>query len=145
VNTPDGVPSSTFDIPGVPVSRFQLRLPGDKLLHATPRNAGKGAPVASVDLANENDTTVATFFIPLSGTLALNWMDAIPADVAVERRANAIVYQALHAAEGVLYGLAAIEYEITRGEANVLEFSLPATAQVNHISSHVDAIADWCS
>ncbi len=139
VTTPDGVPSSTFDIPGVPVSRFELRLPGDKLLRAVPSRA----PAASIDLAGEGETTLATFFIPLSDALSLNWMDAIPADIAVERRANAIVYQALHAAEGVLYGLAAIEYEITRGEANVLGFSLPARAQVNHVTSQAGAIADW--
>jgi len=79
----------------------------------------------------------------MSNRLALNWMEAIPEDLAVERRANAVVYQALHAAEGVLYGLASIRYEITRGEANALEFSIPASAQVNHISSPAAAIADW--
>ncbi len=91
----------------------------------------------------ENDTTTATFFIPMSTHLALNWMEAIPADLDVERRANAVVYQALHATEGVLYGLASIHYEITRGEAKELEFSIPASAQVNLITSPAAAIADW--
>jgi hypothetical protein len=135
VNYPDGVPSSGFDIPDVPVSRFELTLQGDKLLRVNPS--------ANVDSEFANDATVATFHIPMSRSVTLNWMEAIPEDVAVERRANAIVYQALHAAEGVLYGLAAIRYEITRGEATALEFSIPASAQVNHISSPAATIADW--
>ena len=139
VSYPDGVPSTGFDIPDVPVSRFELTLDGDKLVQAKPQDG----LAASVDISSGNGSTVASFFIPMSTRLALNWMEAIPEDMAVERRANAVVYQALHAAEGVLYGLAAIRYEITRGEANALEFSIPASAQVNHITSPAAAIADW--
>jgi hypothetical protein len=140
---PDGVPSTSFDIPDVPVSKFELTLQGDKLVQANPQVSSQAGPAVSVDTSNENGSTVARFFIPMSTRLALNWMEAIPEDVAVERRANAVVYQALHAAEGVLYGLAAIRYEITRGDANALEFSIPANAQVNHITSPAAAIADW--
>ncbi len=139
ITYPDGVPSSGFDIPGVPVSKFELTLKGDKLVQAR----AQGDTNASVDIQNETNHTVATFFIPMSQHLALNWMEAIPEDFAIERRANAVVYQALYAAEGVLYGLAALNYEITRGEANALEFSMPANTQVNHITSPEDAIADW--
>ncbi len=139
VTYPDGVPSTGFDIPDVPVSKFQLTLEGDKLVQATPHGGQK----SSVEIDRDKGATVATFYIPMSSHLALNWMEAIPEDVAVERRANAVVYQALHAAEGVLYGLAAIRYEITRGEANALEFSIPSNAQVNHITSPAAAIADW--
>jgi|GEM_PF-865196 len=147
VTYPDGVPSSGFDIPDVPVSRFELTLEGDKLVQASPHVSLGSSPAVksstSVDTRHQDGTTVATFFIPMSTHLALSWMEAIPEDVAVERRANAVVYQALHAAEGVLYGLAAIRYEITRGEANLLEFSIPSNAQVNHITSPAAAIADW--
>jgi hypothetical protein len=143
VTYPNGVPSTGFDIPDVPVSKFQLTLEGDKLVQATPGGSLDSISQTSVDITNENGATVATFFIPMSSRLALNWMEAIPEDAAVERRANAVVYQALNAAEGVLYGLAAIRYEITRGEANALEFRIPASAQVNHISSPAAAIADW--
>ena len=141
VNYPDGVPSSAFDIPDVPVSKFELKLDGDKLVQAS--TAARPGAFASVDTRHQDGATVATFFIPMSTQLALNWMEAIPEDVDIERRANAVVYQALHAAEGVLYGLASIRYEITRGEANMLEFSIPASAQVNHITSPAAAIADW--
>jgi len=140
---PDGAPTSSFDIPQVPVSRFELTLAGNKVVQAHPGIGPQVVSSSSVEMTHEDGRTVASFFIPMSQHLVLNWMEAIPEDVAVDRRANAVVYQALHAAEGVLYGLAAIRYEITRGEANLLEFSIPASAQVNHISSKEGAIADW--
>ena len=135
VTYPDGVPSTAFDIPQVPVSRFELELPGDKLLQVS--------PAANVEMNRADGKTNVIFFTRLSNQLALNWMEAIPEDVAVERRANAGVYHAVHAAEGVLYGLAAIQYDITRGEANSLDFQIPKSAQVNRITSPAAAIADW--
>jgi hypothetical protein len=136
ISYPNGVPSTEFGIPLVPVSRFELDLPGQKGLQVS--------PTANVELdKNETGGTHATFHTRLSETLALSWMEAIPEDVDVTLRANAEVYQALHAAEGVLYGEATVRYEITRGEANTLSFSLPNAAQVNRITSSSAAIADW--
>ncbi len=135
VTYPDGVPSAAFDIPQVPVSRFELNLPGDKLMQVS--------PTANVEMIRADGQTQAVFYIRMSERLQLNWMEAIPEDVAVQRRANAGIYQAVHAAEGVLYGLAAIQYEITRGEANSLDFLIPKSAQVNRITSPSAAIADW--
>jgi hypothetical protein len=143
VSYPEGVPSTEFDIPEVPVSSFELTLDGDKLVQVTPFSDAQARMAASVDLQHQDGKTVASFFIPVSQRLAVNWMEAIPEDIAVERRANAVVYQALHAAEGVLYGLAAIHYELTRGETQVLEFRIPGSAQVNLITSDQEAIADW--
>jgi hypothetical protein len=139
VRYPEGVPSTSFDIPDVPVSRFSLTLEGDKLVRAVAANG----ETASVEFSKLERATLATFFVPMSSRLSLSWMDALPADVDVERRANAVVYQALHAAEGVLYGLAAIRYDITRGVTSSLDFSIPSGAQVNNITSATNAIADW--
>ena len=136
---PDGVPTTQFPIPNVPVSRFSLRLEGDKQVQVQPQSG----PAASVDLRHPDADTVASFYLPMGNHVSLSWMDALPADVDLERRANAVVYQSLSAAEGVMYGQASIRYEITRGEEKVLEFSLPARAQVNQISSPAGAIADW--
>jgi len=132
---PEGVPTTGFDIPDVPVSKFELSLPGEKLVQVVP------ATYVESEVLDGN--TRISFFIPLSTHVALTWMEAIPQDVELETRANAVVYHALHAAEGVLYGQAAIHYEITRGEANSLQFSIPKTAQVNSISNTSGAIADW--
>ena len=135
ITYPDGVPSSDFDIPGVPISEFNLTLPGEKLV--------KVEPAANVETEVTQSATKVSFFIPMSQSVALTWMEAIPEYVAIESRSNAVVYHALHAAEGVLYGQAAIHYEITRGEANSLQFSIPASAQVNSITSASGAIVDW--
>jgi hypothetical protein len=135
VSNPDGVPTTGFDIPGVPISKFVLTLPGEKLV--------KVVPAANVASENVKGDTRLTFYLPISQTVALTWMEAIPEYVAIESRSNAVVYHALHAAEGVLYGRAAIHYEITRGETNNLLFSIPASAQVNSINSASGAIVDW--
>jgi len=144
VNDPEGVPKSGFDIPDVPVSRFELTLQGHKLVQAEVQGE-QHDPLGTASVTTEiaGEQTRATFFIPMSRRLELSWMEAIPADLDVERRANAVIYQALFAAEGVLYGQAAIQYDITRGSARVLEFSLPLAAQVNQVSAAIDAIADW--
>jgi hypothetical protein len=135
VSYPDGVPSTGFDIPGVPISKFELTLPGEKLVQVV--------PLANVETETIKTDTKVTFYIPMSETVALTWMEAIPEYVAIENRSTAVVYHALHAAEGVLYGQAAIHYEITRGEANSLQFSIPVSAQVNSITSASGAIVDW--
>lgn len=135
ITHPEGVPTTGFDIPGVPISRFELTLPGEKRVRVT--------PATNVETESLDGATRVTFFIPLSSELALTWMEAIPLDVELESRANAVVYHALHAAEGVLYGQAAIQYEITRGEANSVMFTIPASAQVNSIRNASGAIADW--
>ncbi|NNL94244.1 MAG: hypothetical protein HKO64_01345, partial [Xanthomonadales bacterium] len=135
ISHPKGVPTTGFDIPDVPISKFELSLPGEKLVRVT--------PATNVESRSDKQTTQVSFFIPLSSQVSLTWMEAIPQDVELETRANAVVYHALHAAEGVLYGQAAIQYEITRGDANSLLFSIPRSAQVNRISNASDAIADW--
>lgn len=61
VSYPEGVPSTGFDIPDVPVSKFQLTLEGDKLVQATPLGGGHPTVPGSVEIKQENGTTVATF------------------------------------------------------------------------------------
>ena len=109
VNVADGVPSTTFDIPSVPMSSFELDLPGNKLVRVDPLTS----------VAVEPRVIAPWRVLPrrMSNAVALTWMEAIPADLAVELARQCPVYQALHAAEGVLYGMATIQYEITRGEA----------------------------
>lgn len=135
VDYPDGIPASGFELPAVPVSEFSVTLPGDKLLSVTPR--------ANIDRQHDEQHTTAHFYLPLHDQVAMHWSEAIPDDVTVETRANAGVYQALHAAEGVLYGHAEIVYEITRGETSTLSFSVPASAHVNRIDAASVSIADW--
>ncbi len=79
--------------------------------------------------------------MPMVENLSFAWLDAIPQDLQVQVRANASLYHALHAEEGVLHGRALIAYEISRGDTNLLELSLPSEVQVNRVKG--EGIADW--
>jgi len=79
----------------------------------------------------------------MAETVQFSWVDAIPKDIQVKLRANANVYHAISAEEGVLYGQALIDYEITHGETSTLSFILPSSAQVNRITSDTGGISDW--
>lgn len=131
----DGPPRASFRIPRVPVSRFDLVLPGRKELKVSP-----GADVRVTELA---DATQATTFIPMSDRIAFSWTEAIPEDLRGEMRANASLYHTVFAEEGVLHGDATVAYEITHGEADRLELEIPEDAQVNRIAAADVPVSDW--
>jgi len=66
--------------------------------------------------------------------------------VAPERRRariNVSLYHSLRAEPGVLLGRAFAHYEITQGEADLLELDIASAAQINRISSPHATVADW--
>lgn len=130
-----GPPNIALHVPEVPVSRFELSLPGRKEVTVT--------PAANVDTQYRGDTTLATVHVPLSETIQLSWAEAVPEDVKAEARANAGLYHAAHAEEGVLYLRALVDYQISRGETNLLRLAVPAAVQVNRVISPSGAVADW--
>ncbi len=128
-----GPPQAVLPIPRIPVSRFDLVLPGHKDVKVLP-----GANVVSVEVGEE---TQATVFIPLTDQVVFSWTDAIPEDLSSEVRATASLYHAIHAEEGVLHGHGSVVYEITRGETSLLELEIPDDAQVNRILA--PGLLDW--
>ncbi len=130
-----GPPRARLLVPRVPVSRFELTLPGNKEI--------KVAPQTNVAATQEGDTTVATVFLPMSNSVEFTWVDAIPEDLRTRVRANASLYHAVHAEEGVLHGHAMIAYEITHGEISTLELELPKEVQVNRIKAPAGGVSDW--
>lgn len=130
-----GPPQVVLDVPEVPVSRFELTLPGKKDVTVV--------PAASVTANQSGGKTVATVFAPLSSRVTFTWTEAIPEDVEALVRANASIYHIAHAEEGVLHVRAMIVYEITRGETNVLELAVPDGVQVNRITAPSGGISDW--
>jgi hypothetical protein len=131
----DGPPQVALRIPEIPVSRFELTLPGRKEVTADP-----ATDVAH--RATEKDT-VASFHVPMTRQLQLSWTEAIPEDLRTETRANASLFHAVHAEEGVLYVDALVAFEVSRGEVNTIEIELPADVQVDRISSEDGGISDW--
>ena len=130
----DGPPRIELDVPPVPVSRFDLTLPGKKEVTVS--------PASNVESRRRGAATVATVHVPLTSRVVFAWAEAVPDDVRTEARANAGLYHAVHAEEGVLYVRALADYEVTRGETNVLRFEVPSKVQVERVSAS-GAVADW--
>jgi hypothetical protein len=135
VITENGPPRATLLVPRVPVSRFELRLPGNKEVTVSP-----GANVVTV---HEEDATVASVFVPMSETVTFSWVDAIPEDVRTQVRANATLYHVVHAEEGVLQVRGLVVYEINRGETNLLKLKVPKDVQVTSVKAPSGGVSDW--
>lgn len=131
----DGPPHVDLAIPEVPISQFDLVLPGRKELKVT--------PASSVVSRVEGGTTAATAHVSMTGAVRFAWSEAVPDEVRAEVRANAAVYHAVHAEEGVLYIHAQLQYEVSRGTTNKVQIQVPPGVQVNRIESAAGIIADW--
>ena len=131
----DGPPRVVLNIPKVPVSRFELRLPGRKEVTVSPN--------ANVVTDELDDATLATVFVPLTEHVSLHWVDAVPEDLRTAARANAVLYHAVHADEGVLQVAGTAVYDITHGELNTLTLELPMRAEVNRITAPSGGVSDW--
>jgi hypothetical protein len=131
----DGPPRVELRLPQVPISRFDVTLPGKKDLKVT--------PAANVTSRANAGTTVATVYVPLSDAVTLEWSEAVPQEARAEATANAEIYHALHAQESVLYVHARIRYEVTRGATSRIELLVPPGVQVNRIESASGVVADW--
>jgi len=139
VNENQGPPSIGFPIPKVPISQFDLHLDGKKDVSVISNNQVETQMMNQIN----DEKTVASVYLPLSESVNFSWVDAVPKNIVNKLRANANVYHAISAEEGVLYGQAIIDYEITHGETSSLSFTVPASAQVNRISSTTAGVSDW--
>jgi len=135
VLTENGPPQATLQVPRVPVSQFQLHLPGKKDVSVH--------PASNVVTSHEGNATTATVFVPMSESVTFSWVDAVPEDVKAQVRANATLYHAVHAEEGVLHVHGLVVYEINRGETNLLKLQVPRDAQVTSVKSPSGGVSDW--
>jgi hypothetical protein len=135
VTTDNGPPSATLHVPRIPVSQFQLSLPGKKEVTVT--------PAANVVTEHGENATLASVFVPMSETVTFSWVDAVPEDVRTQVRANASLYHAVHAEEGVLHVRGLVIYEINRGETNLLKLEVPKDAQVTSVKAPSGGVSDW--
>jgi hypothetical protein len=135
VQRSDGPPRVDFSIPQIPVSRFELTLPGKKELAVT--------PASNVSSETGEDRTVSVVHVPMTDRVAFSWSEAVPEEIRAELRSNVATYHTVYAEEAVLYVRALVTYEITRGKTNVIELLLPPRVQINRIESASGAVADW--
>jgi len=131
----EGPPGALIQVPEIPVSRFELTLPGKKEVSVE--------PTTSVAHTRRAGGTVAAFNVPLATSVKVRWSESVPTAAREETRANAEVYHLIHAVEGVLHARAVVIYQVSRGETNTVALELPAGAQVNRISAKSGAVADW--
>ncbi|MFC3192867.1 hypothetical protein ACFODZ_01310 [Marinicella sediminis] len=130
-----GPPKVVIPTPEVAISAFSLQLPGRKEVSFF--------PATQVTSEQQDEHTIARGFVPLTNEVEISWIDAVPNDMATGWRANANIYHAFSAEEGVLYGRGLLDYEITQGETSVLSFTVPADSQINRLSSQTAAVSDW--
>ncbi len=131
----DGPPRVDLFIAKVPVSQFELTLPGRKEVTVS--------PAANVVTDERDDTTLASVFVPLTNHVSLRWVDAVPEDLRTAARANAVIYHAVYAEEGVLQVAGTAVYDITHGEVNTLNLELPVRTEVNRIIAPSGGVSDW--
>ena len=91
----EGPPRAHLRVPRIPVSRFELRLPGRKDVLVSP-----GGEVA---LSEEAGETLATVFTPMSEDVIFSWREAVPEALRGQVRTNASLYHTVLAEEGVLH------------------------------------------
>jgi hypothetical protein len=132
-----GAPTVALDVPMVPVSRFELTLPGEKEVRV--------APAASVEHETAEGNTVARVNVPMTPRVTFSWNEAVPGSEGGEEevRANASLHHLVHAEEGVLYVDAAVDFEVTRGESSLFELTVPEGTQVNAVTAPAGVVADW--
>lgn len=143
----EGPPEVHLRIPSVPVSRFELRLPGRKEVAMTP-----GSTVDStVSGAASGETTIAVAHAPLTESVTLRWTEAVPEDVRAETRVDVGLYHAAWAEEGILVVDALADFDVRRGEISTVTLRVPPDVQVDSVQAATDgegggapsAVADW--
>ena len=136
IDRSSGQPFAAVTVPRVPVSRFELSLPGQKEVDVS--------PLASVDNQIGEETTLAVVHVPMTSQVTFSWTEAVPeTEIEEEVRANAQVIHTAHAEEGVLYVRAISVFEVTRGETSQFALALPQDAQINQVISASGMVADW--
>lgn len=139
----DGPPSLQLQIPAVPVSRFELRLPGRKEVTMQ--------PAAAVNHGFDSGATVAVAHAGLTEQVSMQWTEAVPDDVQAETRVDVGLYHAAWAEEGILAVEALVDLDVRRGETATFTLRVPPGVQVDAVRAAGDgeggaapsAVADW--
>ncbi len=132
----EGPPSVRVQIPRVPVSSFELELPGKKEVTVV--------PASSVDMrAGSGDNTLAVAHVPMTDGVTIGWTEAVPEAIRAETRSSAALYHAAHAEEGVLFVRALVDLEVTRGDMGTVQLEVPTGVQVASVQAPNGGVVDW--
>ena len=133
----EGLPRVEVDVAQTPVSRFELSLPGDREVNVNPQ--------AGVETTRRNGKTLASFNVPMTEHVRIEWSEAVPVEtVEVETRAHADIVHVVRPEEGVLGLRAFVKYEISRGTLRRADLDIPEGVQINSVESrNGDVVSDW--
>ncbi len=136
LGTGDGPPNVRVQIPSVPVSSFELELPGKKEVTVV--------PASSVETrAGSNGNTLAVAHVPMTEAVTIGWTEAVPEAIRAETRSSAALYHAAHAEEGVLFVRALVDLDVTRGETGTVTLEVPVGVQVAAVEAPAGGVVDW--
>ncbi|UJR82034.1 hypothetical protein [Sandaracinus amylolyticus] len=132
-----GLPGARVPIPEVPVSRFELAIPGDKDVRVE--------PAVAVHRARRGASTLVSFHVPMSAEVQLAWPEALPESATgePELRAAATLVHVVRAEEGLLRATAHVEYQLARGSASRLELRVPHGVEVDAVRADAAEVADF--
>ncbi|AKF05341.1 hypothetical protein [Sandaracinus amylolyticus] len=132
-----GLPGARVPIPEVPVSRFELAIPGDKDVRVE--------PAVAVHRTRRGASTLVSFHVPMRSEVQLAWPEALPetAEGAPELRAAATLVHVVRAEEGLLRATAHVEYQLARGSASRLELRVPHGVEVDAVRADAAEVADF--
>jgi len=137
VKRDQGPPQMEMPIAKVPISKFELEIPGNKTLQVN--------QFANVEITQKNGTTTAIWYARLCDQIRCTWPEAVPTEVEQEWRASTNLYHMVQAEEGVLHTRSFLLYDVTRGATNKVDIEIPAGMQVNDIQSQHAYITEWVS
>jgi len=130
-----GSPGLSFEAPHVPVSRYELKLPGKKTV-----KVGSGADVQTT-AADAGTKAVAHF--PPSVPISFAWTEEVPKEAEAVSQVYTAIYESVIAEEGLLAADALAVVEVARGEKTSLDFTLPAGVQINKVTGPENVRTDW--
>ncbi|MCO6430550.1 MAG: hypothetical protein J5J00_06785, partial [Deltaproteobacteria bacterium] len=127
-------PAVQLSTPSIPVSRFEITLPGKKKLVVS--------PAAEIKHSEHGADTKAEFFSPINGSFSISWSDVLPSTRA-EARVDAEVAQALSTEDGIVSISTLVESEISRGAVGGVKIRVPSLVNVIEVASPQKIVADW--
>jgi len=130
-----GLATIKFATLKIPVSHFELSMPGQKEVRVSP-NAVLGRQTAG-------GKTVVTVNMPMTQEVSFSWSNVLPNSRTNEAKLHATLYHFALPEEGVLSLRTVISYELLRGEVTTAEIEVPAGFEVTRVQAPGQTITDW--
>lgn len=136
-----GLPGVLVPVPQVPVSQFEISMPAGKDVRVEPNVA--------IRHERRRDLNVATFNVPITDEVRLQWPEALPdepnaaQEQAIEVRASATLVHVVQPEEGLLRGRLHASWIVSRGASSQFELAVPAGVDIGQVTTLAATVSDW--